>query len=159
VVRMFVDENSFMVRKTILCAVDFSESSLHALRWTMTEAQLHKTQVIFLYCYRLIATGDEVESLNMKRDIETKALEQFHEIEMEFISKATVPFQFIMEVGFFSSRIEMFIRKSPVSLLVMGSSIIENFNEYKNQSFDQFIRNSKVPVVIVPAVENHLITS
>ena len=158
-VRKFVDENSLMVRKTILCAVDFSESSLHALRWTMAEAQLHKTQVIFLFCYRLIATGDEVESLNMKHDIETKALEQFHKTEIEFISKATVPYQFIMEVGFFSSRIEMFVRKSPVSLLVLGSSIIENFNEYKNLSFDQFIRTSKVPVVIVPDADYNLLAT
>ena len=155
---MFVDENSLMVRKTILCAVDFSESSLHALRWAMAAAKVHKAEVIFLFCYRLIATGDEVESLNMKRDIETKAVEQFHEIEMEFINKITIPYQFIMEVGFFSSRIEMFIRKSPVSLLVMGSSIIENFNEYKNLSFDQFIRTSKIPVVIVPNADNNLLT-
>ena len=44
----------------------------------------------------------------------------------------------------------MFMRKSPVDLLVMGNSIIQNFNEYKNLSFEQFIETSKVPVVIVP---------
>ena len=89
--------------------------------------------------------------------METKALAQFHEIEMEYINKATVPYQFITEVGFFPSRIEMFIRKSPVSLLVMGSSIIENFNEYKNLSFDQFLHTSKVPVVVVPETDSNLL--
>lgn len=155
---MFVDENSHMAKKTILCAVDFSEPSIQAMKLAMAEAQLHKTQVIFLFCYRLIATGDEGESLNMKRDMEARALTQFHEIEMEFINKATVPYQFITEVGFFPSRIEMFIRKSPVSLLVIGSSIIENFNEYKNLSFDQFLRTSKVPVVVVPETDGNLLT-
>jgi nucleotide-binding universal stress UspA family protein len=147
---MFADENSFMARKTILCAIDFSESSLQALRWSMREAQLHKAQVTFLYCYRLIADGDEGESLNMKREMETKAIDQFHKIESELIDKPTVPYQFVTEIGFFPSRIEMFVRKSPVSLLVMGNSIIENFNEYKNLSFDQFLHTTKVPVVIAP---------
>jgi nucleotide-binding universal stress UspA family protein len=154
---MFVNQNDYMAKETILCAVDFSETSIHALKWAITEAQSRKTQVTFLFCYRLIAAGDEGESLNMKRDMEAKALAQFHEIEMKLLNKSTVPYQFIMEVGFFPSRIEMFIRRSPVSLLVLGSSIIENFNEYKNLSFDQFLLTSKVPVVVVPEVEPSLL--
>jgi hypothetical protein len=80
-----------------------------------------------------------------------KALERFHEIENKLGDTPTVSYQFVTEVGFFPFRIEMFIRKSTVNLLVMGNSVIENFNEYKNVSFDQFLLKTKIPVVIVPA--------
>lgn len=144
-----------MAKKTVLCAIDFSESSLHATKWAMTLAQLSQAQVVILFCYRLITEGDNGESLNMKRDIETKALEQFHEIE-KLINAPAVPYQFVTEIGFFSSRIEMFIRKSPVSMLVMGNSVISNFNEYKNLSFEQFLLKTKIPVVVVPRETNEL---
>ncbi len=155
---MFVDKNAHMAKETILCAVDFSETSIQAIRWAITEAQSRKTHVTFLFCYRLIAAGDEVESLSMKKDMESRALAQFREIERKFINSSKVPYQFIMEVGFFPSRIEMFIRKSTVSLLIIGSSIIENFNEYKNLTFDQFLLTSKIPVVVVPDTERSLLT-
>jgi nucleotide-binding universal stress UspA family protein len=143
-----------MSKRTILCAIDFSESSLSALRWAFKLAQLTQAQVTILFCYRLISIGDELESSIMKRDMEEKALNQFHEIEKKLTDVMPVPYEFVTEIGFFSSRIEMFIRKDSVSVLVLGNSVTSNFNEYKNMSFDQFIMKTKVPVVIVPEKGN-----
>ena len=139
-----------MAKKTILCAFDFSESSLQALRWTMVMAEMYKAQVTFLYCYRLISANDDGELLNIKRDMESSAASKFHEIEKKIKMPATVPYQFISEVGFFSSRIEQFIRKTPVELVVIGNSVVDNFNEFRDQSFDQFLSTIKVPIVIAP---------
>lgn len=116
----------------------------------MSAARFYQAQVTILFCYRLIAANDEGDLQNMKRDIETKALKQFHEIEKKLGDTPTVSYQFVTEVGFFPFRIEMFIRKSTVNLLVMGNSVIENFNEYKSVSFDQFLLKTKIPVVVVP---------
>lgn len=138
------------MNKTILCAIDFSESSLQALRWTMKLAQLTQAQVTVLFCYRLIAAVDDAETLYLKKNMENDALKKFKEIEKKLVNGKPVSYQFVTEVGFFPFRIEMFIRKSPVNLLVLGNSIIENFNEYKNLSFEQFLKSSKIPVVIVP---------
>ena len=146
---------SGIAMKTILCAIDFSESSLHTLKYTMSMAQLYHAQVTVLYCYRLISADKEGESLYMKRDMEAKSLEQFKEIEKKLTHTGKGSYVFVSEVGFFPSRIESFIRKTPVSLLVMGNSIVENFNEYKSLSFDEFLRETKVPVVIVPPENNH----
>ncbi|MBY0433188.1 MAG: universal stress protein, partial [Cyclobacteriaceae bacterium] len=139
-----------MVKKTVLCAIDFSESSLKAIKWALTLAKLNQEQVAILFCYRLIAEVGEGESLKVKRDIETKAFEQFQEIEKKLVGVSSVPYQFLTEIGFFSSRIEMFIRRSPVSALVLGNSVVSNFNEYKNLSLDQFLQKTKIPIVIVP---------
>lgn len=139
-----------MNKKTILCAIDFSESSVQAFKWTMKMAHLTQAQVTVLFCYRLITAEDDAETLYLKKKIENDALKKFNEIEKKIVNGQAVPYQFITEVGFFPFRIEMFIRKSPVNLLVLGNSIVENFNEYKNLSFEQFLKNSSVPVVIVP---------
>ena len=139
-----------MDNKTILCAIDFSESSIQALKWTLTMAQLTQAKVTVLFCYRLIAAVDEGETQNLKKNMEDEALKKFTEIEKKIINGHAVSYRFVTEVGFFSFRIEMFIRKSPVGLLVMGTSIVQNFDEYKSLSFEQFLKNSKVPVVIVP---------
>ena len=146
---------SGIAMKTILCAIDFSESSLHTLKYTMSMAQLYHAQVTVLYCYRLISADKEGESLYMKRDMEASALEQFKEIEKQLTHTGKGSYEFVSEVGFFPSRIESFMRKTPVSLLVIGNSIVENFNEYKSLSFDEFLRETKVPVVIVPPENNH----
>lgn len=146
-----------MSKRTILCAIDFSESSLSALRWAFKLAELTQAQVTILFCYRLISFGDELESSIMKRDIEAKAVEQFHDIEKKIMDFTPVPYEFITEIGFFSSRIEMYIRKSSVSMLVMGNSVIANFNEHKNLNFDQFLLKTKIPVVIVPTEINGFI--
>lgn len=139
-----------MDNKTILCAIDFSESSIQALKWTLTMAQLTQAKVTVLFCYRLIAAVDEEETQDLKKNMEDEAFKKFTEIEKKIINGHAVSYRFVTEVGFFSFRIEMFIRKSPVGLLVMGTSIVQNFDEYKSLSFEQFLKNSKVPVVIVP---------
>ncbi|SRR5258708_16022427 len=147
-----------MNNKTILCAIDFSESSLLALKWTMKMARLIQTKVTVLFCYRLIAAGDHGQTLDLKRNMEHDALKKFHEIEKKLINGKAVPYQFVTEVGFFPFRIETFIDKSPVGLLVMGNSIIQNFDEYKNLSFEQFLKNIKVPVIVVPEGSKDLIS-
>ena len=96
--------------------------------------------------------------LPLRKDIEATATNQFHEMERKFMKSTTVPYRFIAEVGFFASRIEQFIRKTPVELLVIGNSMVDNFNEYKDQSFEQFLSTSKVPIVIAPKGIDDFIT-
>jgi Universal stress protein family len=146
-----------MDKKNILCAIDFSASSLQALKWSLKMAQLTKAQVTILFCYRLIATGDDEETLDLKKNIEHDAIMRFKEIESNLIIDKVPPYQFITEVGFFPVRIEMFVRNGPIGLLVLGNSLVANFNEYKSLNFEQFLLKSKVPVVVVPEESKDLI--
>lgn len=139
-----------MKGKPILCAIDFSQSSLEALSWALKMARQAQASLTILFCYRLIGTENDEETLALKKNMEHEAVGKFHEIERKFIHGNATPYQFITEVGFFSYRIETFLRQHPVGLLVMGNSIIPNFNEYKNFGFDKFLEETKVPVVIVP---------
>jgi hypothetical protein len=139
-----------MSEKTILCAIDFSKSSTKALKWTLGMAQFTRARIIVLFCYRLIPANDDEETQGLKRTMEQVALKKFKEIEKGLIHDTSVSVQFVTEVGFFPFRIEMFLRKNPVGLLVIGNSIIQSFNEFKNLSFEEFLKTTKIPVVIVP---------
>lgn len=139
-----------MNRKTILCAIDFSEASLPTLKWALRLAQLMQAHVTVMFCYRLITSGDDEETSDLKRRMESEAVKKFNEIEKKLMKSSIAAYQFVTEVGFFSYRIETFIRNNQVNLLVMENSIIQNFDEYKNLSFEVFLKNSKVPVLIVP---------
>jgi len=119
-------------------------------------AKTYHAKVTFLYCYRLITTGSSSESLQMKKDKETSALAQFREIEKNIIVTDAVPYQFVAEVGFVASRIEHFIRKNPIELLVIGNSLIENLTEDKSLSFEDFLNTLKVPVIIATGINDFL---
>ena len=146
-----------MNKKNILCAIDFSESSLQALQWTMGMAQLTKSQVTVLFCYRLISQQGDEEIAYLKRKTEADALKRFKALEKESTGWKPVPYEFVTEVGFFPSRIELALRKNPANLLVLGNSIIADFNEYKNLTFEQFLMTAKVPVVVVPEFSGRLV--
>ncbi len=140
-----------LYQNSILCVIDFSESSLKALKWTVHLAGKSNARVTVLFCYRLITSIDDHETLDLKRNMEAEASMKFHALEKDLIKENSFSWDFVTEIGFFPFRIEMFLQKKPVGLIVMGNSIIENFNDYKRMSFDQFLKNVKIPVVVVPA--------
>ena len=139
-----------MNNKTILCAIDFSESSLSAIHWTLETAQLTGAKVTVLFCYRLIPTADHKESLELKRNSEEAAKMKFNEIEKSLVHGRPLSCQFICQIGFFPFLIDMQLRNAAIGLLVMGKSIVQSFTDYKSLSFEQFLKDTKVPVVVVP---------
>ena len=141
-----------MKKNDILCAVDFSESSIDAMNWAIDLAKKTQAKLTVMYCYRLIPTtgGNDEASTSLKRNIEEEATRKFREFEAQHLSDHAVNYRFIAEVGFYHFRIEMFLQSNPVGLLVIGGSIVDNFDEYKNLGFEKFISGSKVPILIVP---------
>ena len=61
-----------------------------------------------------------------------------------------VPTTFITEIGFFSDNIENFIRKNPMTLVVLSESMANTIYDHKGQSLIQFLKSLRVPLLIVP---------
>jgi len=140
-----------MKKKLFLCATGLTESSLNSLQWTFELAGKCEAQVAILFCYRLIPQDAEGgDNIDIKKTMEEGARNRFRQLEKNFIKKAVVPYQFYPEVGFFSTRIEAFVKRTQVNLLVVGSQVVQSFNENLNMNFEQFIKDLKVPVTIVP---------
>jgi nucleotide-binding universal stress UspA family protein len=140
-----------LYQNSILCVIDFSESSLKALKWTVKLASENNARVTVLFCYRLITPTDDRETLNLKRDMEEEASKKFDALQKDLVKNQVFSCDFVTEIGFYPYRIEIFLKEKPVGLIVMGNSIIDNFHDYKRMTFEQFLKNVKVPVVVVPA--------
>jgi nucleotide-binding universal stress UspA family protein len=131
--------------KTIICSVDFSDSSKHALQWAVAIAQQLHVHLTVLYTFRLMRSQNE-EVLLMKKKMEEDATKNFSAWEKELLIGKELSYDFKTEVGFITDRIEDHARKNPIGFLVMG----KNSSTGSKESFDELVGHIDVPLVIVP---------
>jgi nucleotide-binding universal stress UspA family protein len=130
---------------SILCTIDLSESSKPAIRWAVALAQQLKMPLTILYTYRLLQFRNG-EVLQLKRKMEDEAKQQFKEFEKELLMDRGVSYNFKIEVGFVTDRIEDHARKNSLSFLVMN----KNANESGKETIDDLMEHIHVPVLLVP---------
>jgi hypothetical protein len=138
------------MKNQILCAIDFSESSVQPLIWANKIALGMGAHLNILYSYRLIQAGNTADVLSFKRKTEEESKMKYAEIEKTAFNGTTAPKSFITEIGFFSDNIENFIRKNPSTVLVMSEPLAEFIYDHKNQTLMQFMKVLKVPLLVVP---------
>jgi hypothetical protein len=133
----------------ILCAIDFSESSVPAIQWAFKVAKGSDTILAVMYSYRLLQTGKLNDIVSFKRKTEEDSRRKFAEME-KVVFAGDVPVTFITEIGFFSDNIENFIRKNPQTMVVLSQSMANTIYDHKGQSLNHFLKALKVPVLIAP---------
>jgi hypothetical protein len=133
----------------ILCAIDFSESSVAALQWANKIAKGSNASLAVLYSYRLLQTGKLNDIVSFRRKTEEDSRKKFAEME-KIVFSGDVPTSFITEIGFFSDNIENFIRKNPMTLVVLSESMANTIYDHKGQSLLHFLKTLQVPLLIVP---------
>ncbi|MBL7856787.1 MAG: universal stress protein [Cyclobacteriaceae bacterium] len=138
------------MKDTILCAIDFSDASMNALKRAIQLAVCTNAHLSVLFSYRLIHTGQQDSVMVFKKKMEDEAIEKFKEIEKKLINGQDVSRGFITEIGFMSDNIERFVRKNPISMLVLSRSMCSNLNDHKGISLEEFIGSINVPLLIVP---------
>lgn len=131
--------------KTILCTVDFSESTRHSLEWAVSMARHMRAHLSILYIYRLIQPLPG-EIINIKKIIEQEATQKFEILEKEYLQHTGIPYDFKIEVGFVSDRIEDRAKNNSLDFVVMDKAMKSNNNE----SFEELIEHIHVPMLLVP---------
>lgn len=148
---MFVKNLRFIFKNMtngILCATDFSESSLEALKWAVDLAKKLDSHLTILYAYRLFQLNGE--AVELKKKMDTEAKENFERLEKELLSDAGIYYDLKIEVGFIDDRIEEHLKKNKASFLVIGKGLtIRN-----KDTFDDLITHLHLPLVIVPEIIN-----
>lgn len=128
----------------ILCAIDFSESSTEALKWSICLAKKLGSHMTILFTYRLFKQSGDV--VQMKKKIEDEAAKNFSIVEKKLLVGTGVSYTFKAEVGFVADRVEEHAKKNNISFLVMGKSLTTENKE----TFDELVAQLHVPLVIVP---------
>lgn len=133
------------VDKTILCTIDFSESTGQSITWAVAMAQQLHAHLVVLYVYRLNKPRGE-DSIMLKRGIESEALRKFKTLEQSFLSDKGVDYEFRMEVGFISDRIEDHAKRYALSFVVIPL----NVKSGNNETFEELLEHIHVPILVVP---------
>lgn len=135
--------------KTILCALDFSAASDNVVRAALELADRKKERLVLLYAYRLLQpAGADIASY--RKGVEAQARAEFSELIAKLKINGTVPYEFRAEIGFLSDRVEIFMRTNEVDIIVMGQHLVDTIHEHKGLSFEAFLNDRKVPVLVVP---------
>jgi nucleotide-binding universal stress UspA family protein len=133
------------MNKAILCTIDLSESSKDVLRYAVNLSKQFGSHLTVLYTYRLLSSQNG-EVVDLRKNIEEKAKQNFSMLEKEVLAGSGVSYDFKIEVGFVSNRVEEYAKKNGVSFLVMGKKM----NGSSKESFDELAANLKMPLIIVP---------
>lgn len=104
-----------------------------------------RAHLSILYTYRLIQPRSD-EIITMKKFIEQEAREKFKVLEKELLAKEGISYDFKIEVGFVSDRIEDHAKKNPLDFVVMDKTMRTNSNE----SLDELMEHIHVPMLVVP---------
>lgn len=131
--------------KTILCTIDFSQSTRHSLEWAVSLAAQMRARLSILFTYRLNQprTG---EVGMMKKVIEDEARQKFQAIEKDYLSKTGIAYEFKIEIGFVSDRIEDHAKNNALNFVVMDKHVRANSNE----TFEELIEHVHVPILLIP---------
>ena len=130
---------------SILCVIDFSESSRKALQWAVANAVTHQSHITILHPYRLTRGQYGESPVDLRKKIEADAKRNFGILEEDLLRNKSISYDFRSEVGFIADRVENHTRNHPVSCMVVDKSMrAEN-----KESFDQLVDSAKIPLVII----------
>jgi len=131
---------------SILCVIDFSDSSRNALQWAADNARTYQLHLTVLYSYRLnhVRHGESIVALRKK--IEDEANQNFKILENDLLLNRHISYDFKTEVGFIADRVEEHSKNHPINFLVID----KNIRTSNKESFDDLMEHMQVPLVIIP---------
>lgn len=108
-------------------------------------ARQMRAHLSILHVYRLIQprSGEIVEQ---KKSIEREARQKFEKLEKEYLTDQGISYDFKIEVGFVSDRIEDRIRKNSLDFIIMDKSMKASSNE----TYEELMEQIHVPMLLVP---------
>jgi nucleotide-binding universal stress UspA family protein len=131
---------------TILCLIDFSESSRKSVEWAMGMAKKLEADLTVVYPYRLDVAGKREDVVQGKKDRDTKAVRDFEKMTKDILKDDETKCEFFSEVGFIPDRVEEHVRKRNVLFVVM----MKDFALPQKEVFTELLERIQVPLVVIP---------
>lgn len=135
-----------MNRLSILCIIDFSESSTKALVWATGIAADLSAHLIIVHPHRLNQLVKNEDRVLAKKKMDIEATKNFEEIATKLFKNSSVSYDFQSEVGFIQDRVKEYIRKNNILLVAMGKKLMTANKE----TVDELMEQIDVPLVIIP---------
>jgi nucleotide-binding universal stress UspA family protein len=136
--------------RPILCVIDLTQASAQVLEVAARMASAYKSQMTILFPYRLINNGYNGEMSKLKAKLEQEAKEKFLSLKNDVALLDRIPYDFQPEIGFAADRINSFLNRNKVDLVVIGQHQANSMNEVNHTALQTLIAGSKLPFTIVP---------
>jgi hypothetical protein len=133
-------EDGLKKATSILCIVDFSQSSERALSWAICLAKQINAHLIILHAFRLLL--QEGNPVQLAKAQSEKAFINFHIIEKRFFQSCQITYEFKAEIGFIVDRIEAHSSDRTIDLLVVDK-------KQESGVFDEIFQRVKIPIAII----------
>src|SRR5579859_1830936 len=112
--------------QSILCVIDFSESSVKALKWAGMMAIRLNAHLTIVHPYRLNQLKKKEDIVIMKKNIDIDAVKNFENLAVELFKNGTISYDFHVEVGFIQDRVQEYLRKKDILFIVVGKKLLNN---------------------------------
>lgn len=145
-----LDETEMIVKPSILSIMDFTESSLEALKWAADLAKKFDAHLTFLHPYRLNQLQKKEDMIWVKKKIDQDAASNFKKIANDLLKNQKIPYEFRSEVGFINDRVQEHARKNKTLFLVIG----KDFAAENKEALNDLIAQTEVPLVIIPSTKH-----
>jgi stalled ribosome rescue protein Dom34 len=132
---------------TVLCIIDFSESSRHALKWAAGMARMLSAHITVVHPYRLNQVVKKEDMISAKKNTDRDAVKNFENIAADLFKNENISYNFQSEVGFIQDRVEEYISKSDILFVAISKHQISDNKE----TIHEMLGRIEVPLVIVPA--------
>ena len=131
--------------QSILCVIDFSESSEHALNWAAAMAMKLNSHLTVVHPYRLNQLNKKEDMILLKKSIDVDALKNFEKIAKNLLKSGSLSYDFHVEVGFIQDRIQEHSKKNEIRFMVLGKKLVSN-----SEILSELMEHIEVPLVICP---------
>lgn len=135
--------------KSIVCALDFSESSDKALEVASALARKHQAHLSILFSYRLLPAELSDEASTLKSRILTEVKEKFLTLEKKFGLPGTLDYEFKTEIGFLADRVESFARKKNIDLVVLSEEQAHAMNDQRGRDLKEILEELNIQHLII----------
>lgn len=136
--------------KTILCAIDLSDSSDHVVEVASKMASNLSEHLTVLFSYRLNQSINEADVFLNKKEVEKKALEKFKNFEQNFMINGITSYEFRSEIGFLSDRLDSYKKRNDIDMLIIGQHLAQVNVDHKDSGLDNFLTNLQIPILVIP---------
>jgi nucleotide-binding universal stress UspA family protein len=136
--------------KEILCVVDFSEASEKVLGAAADLATASKAHLIVLFPYRLLDQDHGGDMNALKKRLDSEATRKFQDLKKTLPRLEKVIPEFHSEIGFVVGRINAYLAKNKIDIVIIGEHPVKERNNQINGELEKLISTSRIPFIIVP---------
>jgi nucleotide-binding universal stress UspA family protein len=135
--------------RTIVCPIDFSETSRHALRWAVALAVRRQSRLTIVAAVEPLLA--EAARVRLQQDLRTETRSVLKEFVDPVISRVQIAYELEVDIGHAPDLILAAASRQSADLIVMGTRGIGGLQKLLvGSTTERVLRRTRIPILAVP---------